>query len=61
MKIELGNSIRKLSFFVPSTGHQNCLDKSLVLYNVESLLANVQVHETTDYILHEIYAKAKMP
>ena len=29
MKIEFENSIRRLSFFLPSTGHQNYLDKSL--------------------------------
>ena len=29
MKIEFENAIRRLSFFVPSQGHQNCLDKSL--------------------------------
>ena len=26
MKIEFQNTIKRLSFFVPSTGHQNCLD-----------------------------------
>ena len=30
MKIDLQNSIRKLSFFELSTGNQNCLDKFLV-------------------------------
>ena len=29
MKSEFENSIRRLGFFVPSTGHQNCFDKSL--------------------------------
>ena len=29
MKIVFQNSIRRFEFFVPSTGHQNCLDKSL--------------------------------
>ena len=29
MKIEFENSIRRLSFLLPSTGHQNCLDKSM--------------------------------
>ena len=29
MKIESENSVRRPSFFVPSTGHQNYSDKSL--------------------------------
>ena len=29
MKIEFENSIRRLSFLLPSTRHQNCLDKSM--------------------------------
>ena len=31
MKIEIENSIKRLRFFLPTTGHQNCLDKSLRL------------------------------
>ena len=31
MKIEFKNSIRRLSFFLLPTRHQNCLDKSLVI------------------------------
>ena len=34
MKIKFENSIRtyKIQFFVPSNGNQNCLEKSLGLY-----------------------------
>ena len=32
MKIEFQNSIRILGFFVPCTGHQNCLNESLATY-----------------------------
>ena len=31
LKIESKNLIRRLNIFVPSTGHQNCLDKSLAV------------------------------
>ena len=36
-------------------------DEEYVSYNVESLFANVPVHETIDYILHEIYVKEGLP
>ena len=42
MKIEFENSIRRLSF-VLSTGHQNCLDKSLAIYIYVKLLRNTIV------------------
>ena len=37
------------------------LDEEYVSYDVGSLLANVPVHETIDYILQENYAKEKLP
>ena len=30
MEIEFENSIRRFEFFVPSNGHQYCLDKSML-------------------------------
>ena len=35
-------------------------DKDDVLYDVESLLANIQLKETIDYIIHQICAKKKL-
>ena len=37
------------------------LDEEFVSYDVESLYANVPVHETIDYFLSEIYVKEKLP
>ena len=36
MKIEFENSIRRFELFVPSTRHQNCLDKSLTTFFLQS-------------------------
>ena len=37
MKVSLKTQLEDWIFFVPSTRHQNCLDKSLELYNINKL------------------------
>ena len=36
-------------------------DEEYIFYDVDSLFTNVKVHETIDYILHEIYVTEKLP
>ena len=49
MNIEFENSIRKIEFCVPSTGHQNCLDKSLVTEREASRKLILQINYTFSY------------
>ena len=55
--------IRNTQEFLISLKQQDPLlpDEEYVSYDVESLFANVPVHETIDYILREIYVKEKLP
>ena len=55
--------IRNPQEFSTSLKQQDALlpDEEYASYDVESLFANVPVHETIDYILQEIYVKEKLP
>ena len=49
INIEFENSIRKIEFCVPSTGQQNCLDKSLVTEREASRKLILQINYTFSY------------
>ena len=49
--------------FAPQIKEQSPLDEDeeYVSYNVDSLLTNVPVQETIDYIIRQIYSEKKLP